>query len=224
MKACGLAVEVVVIRDPLRRGFRIVAARAVVVVQHAAQLLLIAESDFVEPQFHRLAGFVARGGHDLVSSGAAAQGHYCDVNWPSDAGEARIRRGHGSAGGVKFYQRAGDRGSLRVIHLHDDWLIQRRRRFRRPACLRHFGDSRAEGLGGAARAAGGERWQPASTISPNAAQATSALSFLAHLLILFHQDRRSARGHPHRSCSGWVPAFRGAGLRILSANGRSTPR
>lgn len=51
--------QIVVIGDAFRSGFRIVTARAIVVVQDASKLLLITESDFVQPEFHGLARLVA---------------------------------------------------------------------------------------------------------------------------------------------------------------------
>jgi hypothetical protein len=130
-KSVRLGHKIVVIGDPLGRGFRIVAARAVPTIKLATSSLLVTKGDLLQLQFDEFARVVAGRCGELVSASNATQ---------RDHG-THLAAGIGQRGGwIEEHARgtpelhccARDRVALRIVYLHDHRLLERR------AGLRHL--------------------------------------------------------------------------------------
>src|ERR1039458_2850507 len=115
--------EVVHVRDPQRRGLRVVAADAVLRVELRSYRLLITKCDLVNRKADVLSRSIARIGDELVPAGLLAE-LYRAGDLAAGIGQLCGGRRTYAGGPAEIDCRTGDTISRGVVHLYHDWLIQ----------------------------------------------------------------------------------------------------
>src|SRR5208337_29365 len=116
--------EIVHVRDPLRRGLRVMAAYAVLRVELRSNRLLVPQCDLVNREVNVLPRRIPRAGHELIPARLLSERDgACDLS----AGVGQRCGGRKAHAGwpAEIDRRAGDTISRGIVDLHHNWLIQR---------------------------------------------------------------------------------------------------